>query len=172
MKTHPDDQPPRSPQNCQIAQLPGLSATDQALLQTIGITTTFQLYQQTRSLADQQRLASQLEIHLQHVSKWAALADLARVPSVGCRYCGLVLHAGIVSPTQLAQIPLAHLHRQILRLQVATLQRQDLCPSLAEMQVWIEQARQIASQKSRSPASTASRPADTNSATSIAKLTR
>jgi hypothetical protein len=174
MKRPPDSQPPqtRSQQDWPIQQLPGLNATDQALLQTIGIRTTLQLHHQTRTLADQQRLASQLEIHLQHVSKWAALADLAQIPSVGCRYCGLLLHAGIASPAQLSQTPLSRLHRQILRLQVATLQRQDLCPSLSKMQLWIEQARQIAVQKPRSHPSTASRSASPKSAESIAKLAR
>ncbi|NEO63853.1 MAG: DUF4332 domain-containing protein, partial [Moorea sp. SIO4G2] len=41
----------------------------------------------------------------QYVNKWVALADLARIPSIGCQYCGLVLHAGICSLTQLAQTP-------------------------------------------------------------------
>ena len=78
-------------------------------------------------------------------NKWVALADLARIPSVGCQYCGVLLHVGIISVGQLAQTPLPRLHQQILQLQVATTQRRDLCPSRSEMQVWINQARSLAS---------------------------
>lgn len=130
-------------QDWQIEQLPGLSTDDQVRLESQGITTTLQLCEQTATATQRSQLASQLAIHIQHVNKWAALADLARVPSVGCDYCGLLLHAGIASPAQLAQTPLHHLHRQLLRLQVAMMQRQDLCPSFEAVQQWIEQARRL-----------------------------
>lgn len=130
-----------------IAQLPGLSPQDQTLLLQCGIQTTQQLLRQTQTLTQKQTLASQLQTHLQRINKWVALADLARVPAVGCQYCGLLLHAGISSPSQLAQIPLSRLHRQILKLQVAMMQRQDLCPSLDQVAQWIEQAKWISQQK-------------------------
>jgi predicted flap endonuclease-1-like 5' DNA nuclease len=84
-----------------------------------------------------------LPIKVQYVNKWVALADLARVPGIGCQYCGLLLHAGICSVTQLAQTPAHKLHQQILRLQVATLQRRDLCPHVEEVAGWIKQARML-----------------------------
>ncbi|MBD3880303.1 DUF4332 domain-containing protein [Phormidium tenue FACHB-886] len=127
-----------------IAQLPGLNAEDQSQLATHGIQTTQQLLQQTKTLLQRQTLAAKLQIHVQHVNKWMALADLARVPAVGCQYCGLLLHAGISSPAQLAQTPLPRLHKQILKLHIAIMQRQDLCPTLGEVSHWIEQAKQIA----------------------------
>lgn len=129
--------------NWAIAQLPGLSTDDQAQLEKQGIRTTLQLLQRTQTPAQKQALATELQSHLQHVNKWVALANLARIPSVGCNYCGLLLHAGIASPTQLAQTSLPRLHRQILKLQVAILQRQDLCPSLGQVSTWIEQAKLI-----------------------------
>ncbi|MBD2464285.1 DUF4332 domain-containing protein [Oscillatoria sp. FACHB-1407] len=127
----------------EIGQLPGLSDSDRDHLVKLGITTTLGLLRQTRSIAQQQALAARLQIHPQHVYKWVALADLARVPMVGCQYCGLLLHAGIVSPAQLAQTPLPRLHQQLLKLQVATLQRQDLCPTLDVVAQWIQQARSL-----------------------------
>lgn len=135
----------RSPlmSNWAIDQLPGLSAEDQAHLEQCGIQTTLQLVQRTRELNQRQVLASQLQLHIQHIHKWAALADLSRIPSVGCEYCGLLLHAGVASVMQLAQTPLPRLHRQILKLQVATLQRQDLCPSLDQVDRWIQQAQRL-----------------------------
>ncbi|MEO0969399.1 MAG: DUF4332 domain-containing protein, partial [Cyanobacteria bacterium J06639_18] len=80
-------------------------------------------------------------IHVLEVNKWVALADLARIPSVGLQYCGLLLHAGVVSAAHLATIPPYRLHKQILRLQVATMQRRDLCPAVEEVQQWIQQAK-------------------------------
>lgn len=134
-------------QSWAITQLPGLSSQDQALLLQCGIQTTQQLLQQTKTSAQQQALASRLHTHLQRVMKWSALADLARVPAVGCQYCGLLLHAGISSPAQLAETPLSRLHQQVLKLHVAMMQRQDLCPSLNQIAEWIEQAKWISRQK-------------------------
>ncbi|HEY9906839.1 MAG TPA: DUF4332 domain-containing protein [Thermosynechococcaceae cyanobacterium] len=133
----------------QIQQIPGIDLRDQELLKSHGITTTQQLCQKTLTPANQTALANHLQIPLRHVTKWAALANLARVPNVGCCYCGLLLHAGIASPAQLAQTPLDRLHRQILRLQVATMQRPDLCPSLQEVREWIHQAQILVRGSSR-----------------------
>jgi hypothetical protein len=129
--------------NWAIEQLPGLSEQNQAKLANCGIHTTFQLLQQAKTTEQRQRLAAQLQIHVQHVNKWVALANLARIPAVGCQHCGLLLHAGISSPLQLAQTPLPRLHRQLLKLHVATLQREDLCPKLDEVALWVEQAKRI-----------------------------
>jgi len=126
-----------------IEQLPGLSVQDQSKLRELGITTTKQLLQKAKTPQSRQALASQLAIKFQYVNKWVALADLARVPGIGCQYCGLVLHAGVCSVTQLAQTPAHKLHQQLLRLQVATLQRRDLCPHVEEVAGWIKQAQML-----------------------------
>jgi hypothetical protein len=127
--------------NWRIEQLPGLGAAEIQKLRDCGIQTTRQLLQKTISLAQKQILAAQLQLHIQHVNKWSALADLAQIPAVGCQYCGLLLHAGICSPAQLAETPLQFLHKQILRFYVANLQRQDLCPPKEQLAEWIQQAR-------------------------------
>ncbi len=132
------------PCNWSMDQLPGLSVHDQSKLQELGITTTEQLLKKASSPLLRQMLANQLKIKTQYVNKWVALADLARIPGIGCQYCGLVLHAGICSVSQLAQTPIHKLHQQILRLQVAVMQRQDLCPHVEEVAVWIKQARDLA----------------------------
>ncbi len=132
------------PSNWPIEKLPGLSLEDGAKLKACGIETTAQLIQQGSNLGQKQYLASRLQVHVQYVKKWVALADLASVPKVGCQYCGLLLHAGISSSAQLARTPLPKLHQQILRLQVATMQRRDLCPLASDLQIWIKQAQLIA----------------------------
>jgi len=139
------DRPPPQlrPYNWRIEALPGLSTEDQARLHDAGIHSTLQLLQQGHTPAQKQQLATQLHIHLKHVQKWVALADLARIPSVGCQYAGLLLHAGIASAQQLAQTPLHRLHPQLLRLQVATMQRPDLCPPVETVAIWVQEARSL-----------------------------
>ena len=126
-----------------IERLPGLSSEHQTKLVDRDITTTAKLLQTAATPEQKILLANKLQIDVKYVNKWVALADLARVPSVGCQYCGLLLHAGIASPTQLAQIPVLRLHQQILKLQVATMQRRDICPGVEIVQNWIEQAKII-----------------------------
>ncbi|NES20262.1 MAG: DUF4332 domain-containing protein [Symploca sp. SIO3E6] len=132
------------PANWSIEQLPGMRIQEQSLLEELGIITTSQLLKVASSPQSKQTLANQLQIKVQYVDKWVALADLARIPSIGCQYCGLLLHAGIGSVAQLAQTSTQRLHQQILRLQVATMQRKDLCPGVEEIAVWIKQAQNMA----------------------------
>lgn len=137
-------QAPFQPCNWRIEQLPGLSQEHQSQLQNCGITTTQKLLKKAHTSAQKQTLATHLHIHIHYVNKWVALAEFALLPSIGCEYCGLLLHAGISSLTQLAQSPPHRLHQQILRLQISTMQRRDLCPSVDKVQEWIQQARQLA----------------------------
>jgi hypothetical protein len=126
-----------------IESLPGLSSQQQAQLVECGISTTGKLLRNVRTPEQKLALANKLQLNVKYVNKWVALADLARVPSVGCQYCGLLLHAGVASPTQLAQIPVLRLHQQVLKLQVATMQRRDLCPGVEQVQTWIEEAKRL-----------------------------
>lgn len=131
------------PQNWAIAKLPGLQVADQAQLQAQGICTTFQLLRRTQSAAQVQDLAILLQTPTRYVKKWVALADLARIPSVGCQYCGLLLHVGVISVRQLAQTSASHLIRQLLRLQVSLLQTHEHCPDPGQVAQWIAQAKQL-----------------------------
>jgi hypothetical protein len=126
-----------------IENLPGLSPDELLKLQSCDIKTTLDLVKQGKTPAAKLALASKLQVNLQYVHKWVALADLARLPSVGTQYCGLLLHAGVISVVQLAEIPSHKLHQQIMRLQVATLQRRDLCPAVELVQQWSQQAKVI-----------------------------
>ncbi|MCT7980643.1 DUF4332 domain-containing protein [Laspinema olomoucense] len=134
---------PLKPTHWPIAQLPGVSSHDQNLLETCGITTTGELLRRGKTPEQRQAIASELGIHLQYVNKWVAMAELASIPTVGYQYCGLLLHAGIASIAQLADLPIHRLHQQLLRVQVANLQRRDLCPSVDEVTRWIQQARTL-----------------------------
>ena len=126
-----------------IGDLPGLNKPEQLLLQELGIMTTGQLLAVAPDAATKQQLATKLGAKIQYVNKLLALADLARLPGVGCQYNGLLIHAGIISIKQLSQMPAHKIHQQLLKMHVATLQRRDLCPDLAEVQNWIGQAREL-----------------------------
>jgi Domain of unknown function (DUF4332) len=130
-----------------VEQLPGLSEQDKLQLHNCGIHSTKELVQEGKTLQTRTELAGKLQMHLNYINKWIALADLARVPSVGTNYCGLLLHAGVASVVQLAQIPTHRLHKQILRLQVATMQRSDLCPAVDMVQQWVQEAKVILTEK-------------------------
>lgn len=131
--------------NWPIQDLPGLSSEHCTLLRAVGIPTTLELLRHSRTPVQRQALATHLQVHIQHVNKWVALADLARIPAIGCQYCGLLLHAGVSSPAQLAQTSLPKLHQQLLKLQIAMMQRQDLCPPLGQVAQWIQQAQRVES---------------------------
>ena len=124
-----------------IDRLPGLQQPEQKLLKQNNILDTKELLLRTSNSNSRRDLASQLQLNQKHIDKWAALADLARIPSVGYQYCGLLLHAGIISVNQLAQTPFNRLHSQILRLQVATLQRKDLSPPVEQVKKWVDEAK-------------------------------
>ncbi len=126
-----------------ISDLPGLKNPDLASLLELGITTTGELLSIAKTEKTRQQLATNLGAKVQYVNKLVALADLARLPGVGCQYNGLLIHTGIISVKQLAQMPAHKIHQQLLRLHVATIQRRDLCPDLAQIQVWLKQAQEL-----------------------------
>ncbi len=129
--------------NWLIEELPGLSNDEADNLKSKGFASTLKLVTQGKNLQEKLILAQKLQVHVQYVNKWVALADLARIPSVGTEYCGLLLHAGIASVMQLTNTHPHRLHKQILRLQVATLQRRDLCPAVELVQQWVQDAKKL-----------------------------
>lgn len=129
--------------NHPIAQLPGLMASHIEQLKACGIVTTFDLLRQGNSVAQRQQLSAQLNTNIKHINKWAALANLARIPSVGCEHCGLLLHAGVSTPQQLSTMTVQRLYPQLLRLQVQLFNRADLAPDTAQVAGWIQQAQMM-----------------------------
>ncbi|MFK8181885.1 MAG: DUF4332 domain-containing protein [Phormidesmis sp.] len=127
--------------NHSIEELPGLSAVQIAQLKGAGIATTFDLLRQGNRLPQRQQLSKKLSTNVKDINKWAALANLARIPGVGCTYCGLLLHAGVSTPQQLASMNVQRLHPQLMRLQVQLFNRADLAPSVGQVASWIEQAK-------------------------------
>ena len=132
-----------SPAYWPISQLPGLKGTDVLGLRQVGIETTEDLLNVGPLGNPRQQLAAQLNHKVELVNRWMAMADLARIPSVGCTYCGLLLHSGIVSAQQLAASQVPWLHHQVRRMHVSTLSQARGCPSMSDVARWIAQAKQI-----------------------------
>jgi hypothetical protein len=132
---------PKPSQGWPLCDLPGLSAQDYQKLYDVEIESTVDLLKRTQTLAKQRHLAEKLQLCDRWVRKWMALAELSHLKSVGCQYCGLLLHAGVTSVAQLATMSPSTLHRQILRLQVSTLSRRDLCPNVGVVMQWIQEAK-------------------------------
>ena len=124
-----------------VKDLPGLSPKEQAQLKNCGINTTEELITRGKTPEERIILAGKLQVNLHSVNKWVVLAGLARVPSVGTQYCGILLHAGVISIAQLAQTPTHRLHKQVMRLQVSTLHSRDSCPAVELVQQWSHQAQ-------------------------------
>ena len=135
--------------NFPIQALPGLSAPQAQALTDAGLTTTDHLRRLGRTPAQRQTLAKTLAVPERFIAKWVILAELAQLPSVGCTYNGLLLHAGTISVAQLANSAPATLYTQIKRLHVTTMQRADLCPSPDQVSTWIQQAKHLQAQRRR-----------------------
>lgn len=131
--------------NWLVEGLPGLNYEDCQKLKESGIETTLQLCQRTRKRSSRQDLAAQMQIPIQQLTKWAVMADLSRVPSVGCHFCGLLLHIRIYSVSQLAQMSFHDLNKGVLRFQVSTTQQPNGCPDSDLMGQWIQEAGQLTS---------------------------
>jgi hypothetical protein len=123
-----------------IIDLPGADSQTAADLTALGITNTQQLLALAEPLPQLAAIVS-----TRPGRKLLALAHLAQIPSVGCQYCGLLLHAGVASIAQLSQTPPQQLHQLVLRLHVALLQRRDLTPRIDQVQNWVQQAKTIVS---------------------------
>ena len=129
--------------NHPIDRLPGLTKAQLQQLNDLGILTTFDLLRRGNSVAQRQQLSTQLSTNIKHINKWTALANLARIPGVGAQHCGLLLHAGVSTPQQLATMSVQRLHPQLLRLQVQLFRRADLAPDTGTVAGWIQQAQAI-----------------------------
>ncbi|MEO1354048.1 MAG: DUF4332 domain-containing protein [Cyanobacteria bacterium J06635_15] len=126
-----------------IQQIPGISRPQLNQLAKFGVTTTSELLHYCQQPNQRRQLSQSLSISIRDINKWIAMSDLARIPNVGWQYCGLLLHAGIGSVSQLATMPVQQVHKQIQRLQVQHLQRADLCPNRGQVAEWIQSAQRL-----------------------------
>ncbi len=129
--------------NWSIDKLPGISPEEQKLLIKHGIYTSQILLSKAATSQAKNSLAVQLKIPIKYIQKWSALSDLARIPSVGCQYCGVILHSGIASVNQLSQISLQKLYSRVRKLYVANTQQRELIPSISLVRQWITEAKLV-----------------------------
>ena len=129
--------------NWSIDKLPGISPEEKNLLIKHSINTTQILLIKASTPLQKNALAAQLKIPVKYINKWAALSDLARIPSVGCQYCGVLLHCGIASVAQLSQTPLQKVYSRVRRLYVANTQQKELTPPVSLVRQWITEAKLV-----------------------------
>jgi hypothetical protein len=129
--------------NWQIEQLPGINPEDREKLKEFDIETTFQLLKRANKREGRQKLADQMQVNVQRVVRWVVMARLARIPSVGCHYCELLLNIGIYSASQLTRATVKDLQKRIVAYQEANPHRPKLCPNPAKMTEWIQEAQKI-----------------------------
>ncbi|MGF1458588.1 MAG: DUF4332 domain-containing protein [Leptolyngbyaceae cyanobacterium] len=126
-----------------MSALPGLSGEHLAQLEQAGLHTTMDLLRVARVPKQLSAIAAKLNISLRHLQKWAALAELAQLPSIGGEYCGLLLHSGVASVSQLSTLPPGRLHSQIRKLHTMVLRRSDLCPTPDQVVQWVREAKAV-----------------------------
>ena len=126
-----------------LEQLPGVSAEQAQQLRSLGLQTTQDLLELARSPQNLQKAANQLNLPLRYLQKWVALSDLSQLPSVGYQYCGLLLHSGIASVSQLAIAAPGRLHSQVRKLHTMMMRRSDLCPTPDQVVRWVQEAKLI-----------------------------
>ena len=76
--------------NWLIEELPGLSQDEIDNLKNKGFTSTLSLVKQAKTLQEKLILAQKLQVNVQYVNKWVALADLARIPQCGSRILWII----------------------------------------------------------------------------------
>jgi hypothetical protein len=124
-----------------LSVLPGISEEQLQQLSRLNLHTTADLLQLTRSPQILESAAAKLQLPLRYLQKWAALSDLAQLPSVGGQHCGLLLHSGIASVNQLAMTAPGSLHTRIRKLHTMTMRRSDLCPTPDQVVCWVREAK-------------------------------
>ena len=121
-----------------LADVTGMAA---AKLQEIGVSSTEQLLQHTRTAAERSALADRIGASAQQVLAWANEADLMRIPGLGAASTQLLEAAGVDSLSDLASRNAAQLSARMAELN-AELGLTHGAPSTEEIAAWIESARQ------------------------------
>ncbi len=131
--------------NWLIEVLPGLNHEDCQKLKQCGIETTLELCKRTRKRSSRHDLATQMQISIRDITQWGVMADLSRVPSVGCQYCTLLLQVGTYSVRQLAQVSWHDLRKRVAQVQMRATQQPKLSLDPELMAQWIQEAQQLTS---------------------------
>ena len=111
-------------------------------LKAVGIRSTTKLLERTRTPRDRKQLADAAVIPLEHILRWAKLADLMRIRGVAEDYAELLGAAGADTVKELARRNASRLVARMAECNDKK-QRVDLLPSEKRVVRWIEEAKSL-----------------------------
>jgi predicted flap endonuclease-1-like 5' DNA nuclease len=128
--------------NLKIIDIEGIGPAYAAKLEELGITTTHGLLQQCSTPKGRQQLADMSGISRTLVLEWANHADMMRIRGIGPQWSDLLEMAGVNTVREMAMRKPDHLHQKLIEInEEKKLVRQ--LPSLAQVEDWVEQAKEL-----------------------------
>jgi predicted flap endonuclease-1-like 5' DNA nuclease len=125
-----------------LLKVEGIGETYAGKLTAIGISTTQALLDKGSTPKGRKEIAEQSGISEKLVLEWVNHVDLFRIKGVGEEYADLLEEAGVDTVPELAQRKPENLHQKLAEVnQAKKLVRQ--LPSLAQVQSWVEQAKEL-----------------------------
>ena len=125
-----------------LLKVEGIGETYAGKLTAIGVSTTQALLDKGSTPKGRKEIAEQSGISEKLVLEWVNHVDLFRIKGVGEEYADLLEEAGVDTVPELAQRKPENLHQKLAEVnQAKKLVRQ--LPSLAQVQSWVEQAKEL-----------------------------
>jgi predicted flap endonuclease-1-like 5' DNA nuclease len=126
-----------------IDEIEGVGATHAATLEKAGITSTDDLLEQGAKPSGRASLEAATGISHKQILEWVNHVDLMRINGVGSEYSDLLEAAGVDSPAELGRRNAASLATTFQEVDAARPDMARRVPGEAEIQDWIDQARDL-----------------------------
>ena len=124
-----------------IIEIEGIGSEYSDKLAELGITTTLELLERTRTPQMRENLAEKAEISEKLILEWANLADLMRVKGIGEEWSDLLEEVGVDTVPELAKRNPDNLWTAIDVFDVSKSRLVRMKPSKDQVADWIEQAK-------------------------------
>ena len=125
-----------------LAHVEGIGSVYAQKLQEAGIDTTDQLLEQGASPKGRKAIAEKAGVSAKLILKWINHVDLFRVKGVGQEYADLLEAAGVDTVVELGQRNPANLHAKLSEVNAEKKLVRQL-PSLAQVEAWVAQAKEL-----------------------------
>lgn len=122
-----------------IADIKGMPKEALGKLQAAGIITTVDLLTRTATPASRAQLAKEIDFAPKDLTEWINRADLMRLKGVGTEMANLLEEAGVDSAKELKHRKAENLYESLHAIN-GEKHITNHAPSLAQVQMWIEEA--------------------------------